>query len=166
MFISSGGGSSSDDATLGRLDKVADILDFGCHLQFALDLFDAIFEDALGIEQTIGVVDELNQIIAEAMAAESHEVDAAVAGRLFASYNIRRNILAETATALNHHVAADVAELMTEDFGTDHSEVVTCDLTGKLGGIADDQSVAKETVMGDVHVFHQQVVVAHACSAF
>ena len=64
MFISSGGGSSSDDATLGRLDKVADILDFGCHLQFALDLFDAIFEDALGIEQTIGVVDELNQIIA------------------------------------------------------------------------------------------------------
>ena len=44
------GGSSSDDATLGRLDKVADILDFGCHLQFALDLFDAVFEDALGIE--------------------------------------------------------------------------------------------------------------------
>ena len=124
MFISSGGGSSSDDATLGRLDKVADILDFGCHLQFALDLLDAVFEldlldavfeDALGIEQTIGVVDELNQIIAEAMAAQPYKVDAAVAGRLLASYNIRRNILAETATALDHHVAADVAELMTED---------------------------------------------------
>ena len=111
-------------------------------------------------------MDKFYQIIAETMTAQSYEVDTTVAGRLLAGNDIRRYILAEAASALDHHVPTDVAELMAKDFGTDDGKVITADFTGELGGIANDQAVAKESVMGYMHVFHQQVIAAYSCRSF
>ena len=39
-------------------------------------------------------------------------------------------------------------------------------LTGKLGGVADNATVAKFAVVGNVHVLHEEIVVAYYCFAF
>ena len=56
---------------------------------------------------------------------------------------------------------AYVAELVYQNSGADDGVVVDHHLTGKLRRVADNQVVAKHTVVGHMHVLHQEAVVAH-----
>ena len=67
----------------------------------------------------------------------------------------------ETASALNHYISANVAELMAEHCGTDDGIVVDNNLAGKLCGVADDATVAYFAVVGNVHVLHKEIIVAY-----
>jgi len=125
--------SLSDDASLRTLYEVDDVLDFLSHLKILLDFLDTFLQDALAVEQAISLVDVLDGLVAETTATQTDEVDAAIAGWLLAGNDIRRNILRETATALDHHVACDVAELMNENVGADDGVVIYNHLAGKLG---------------------------------
>ena len=64
--------------------------------------------------------------------------------------------MAEAATALNHDITSYPAELMAEHCCADNGIVVNDHLAGHLGGVAHYQAVAYDTVVGDVHVFHEQ----------
>lgn len=153
--------SLSDDASLRTLYEVDDVLDFLSHLKILLDFLDTFLQDTLAVEQAISLVDILDGLVAETTATQTDEVDAAIAGRLLAGNDVRRNILRETATALDHHVACDVAELMNENVGADDGVVIYNHLAGKLGRVTDNQAAAQLAVVSHVNSLHQEVVAAY-----
>ena len=129
--------------------------------QLGAYLLYALLDKAFAVEQAVGIMDVVDQLVAESSAAQSHEVDATVAGGFFTCNDKRRDVLAETASTLYHHIAADVAELVAEHRCTDDGEIIDNHFSGKFCGVADDASVADDTVVGDVHVLHEQVVRTH-----
>lgn len=153
--------SLSNDASLRTLYEVDDVLDFLGHLKVLLDFLDTFLQDALAVEQAISLVDVLDGLVAETTATQTDEVDAAIAGRLLAGNDVRRNILRETASALDHHVACDVTELMNENVGTDDGVVIYNHLAGKLGRVTDNQAAAQLAVVSHVNSLHQEVVAAY-----
>ena len=50
---------------------------------------------------------------------------------------------------------------MAKDCGADYGIVVDNDFSGKLGGVADDATVAYLAVVGYVHVLHEEVAIAY-----
>ena len=68
--------------------------------------------------------------------------------------DVRRDIFAETASALNHYMAAYMAELMHQYIGTDNSIVVNNDFTCHLGRVADNTSVTDQCIVCYMHPFH------------
>ena len=57
-------------------------------------------------------------------------------------------------------MAAYVAELVYKDAGTQYGKVINYNLAGYLGAVAEYAVVTYHAVMGNVHVLHEQVVVA------
>lgn len=131
------------------------------NLKFAFDLLDALGQDTLAIEHAISVVDEINEVVAESVASQSHKVDTCIASGLLACNNVWGNVLAKAAAALDHDVTSDVAELVAEHHSTYDGIVVDGDLACKLGRVADDESATQDAIVRHVHVLHQQVVVTH-----
>ena len=105
-------------------------------------------------------MDERYQLVAEAAPAQAYEVQAAIACGLLASDDVRRNVLTEAAAALYHHVATNLAELMTENDGADDSVVVNLHFSCEFRGVAYNDVVAENAIVGNVHVLHEQVVVS------
>ena len=84
-------------------------------------------------------MDEVDGFTAEPSSAQAYEIEPAITGRLFARNDIWRDIHAEAAAALYHHVSSDAAELMAKNSGADNGVVVDDYLSGKFCGIADDE---------------------------
>lgn len=63
-------------------------------------------------------------------------------------------------------MAADVGELVDEGAASDDCEVVDVAFAGELGGVAHDDVVAEEAVVGYVAVCHDEAVVADDGFAF
>ena len=101
------------------------------------------------------------QLIAESAAAQSNEVYSTIACGFFACDNEWRNVETETAASLNHHSSAYAAELVAEHCGRDYGTVVNNHLACKLGAVAYDTSVAYLTVVGNMHILHQQIAVSN-----
>ena len=123
----------SDNASLRTLYEVDNILNLLGNLKILLDFLDTFLQNTLAVEQAVSLVDVLDGLITETATAQTDEVDAAVAGWLLAGNDVWRNILRETATALDHYVACDMAELMNENVGADDGVVIYNHLAGKLG---------------------------------
>ena len=151
----------SDNASLRTLYEVDNILNLLGNLKILLDFLDTFLQYTLAVEQAVSLVDVLDGLIAETATAQTDEVDAAVAGWLLAGNDVWRNILRETATALDHYVACDMAELVNENVGADDGVVVYYHLTGKLGRVADNQAAAEHAVVSHVNGLHQEVVAAY-----
>ena len=64
-----------------------------------------------------------------------------------------------------HYVTGNAAELVTEYGGTNDGMIVYHHFASKLSGIADDGARTNNAVVCNVHVFHQQIVVAHSCGS-
>ena len=133
----------SDNASLRTLYEIDNILNLLGNLKILLDFLDTFLQYTLAVEQAVSLVDVLDGLIAETATAQTDEVDAAVAGWLLAGNDVWRNILRETATALDHYVACDMAELVNENVG------------------ADDQAAAEHAVVSHVNGLHQEVVAAY-----
>ena len=151
----------SDNASLRTLYEVDNVLNLLGNLKILLDFLDTFLQYTLAVEQAVSLVDVLDGLIAETATAQTDEVDAAVAGWLFAGNDVWRNILRKTATALDHHVTCDMAELVNENVGADDGVVVYYHLTGKLGRVADNQAAAEHAVVSHVNGLHQEVVAAY-----
>ena len=150
-----------DYSPFGRAYEVNNILYLRRKGKLFLDFLNAFFHNTLGVEYAVGIVNEVDKFVAETMATQSDNVDACVSYRLLTSYNVGGDVLTETGTTLYHHIAAYLTELVTQHFGTDDGVVVDDYLAGKLGRVAYNEMVSKYTVVGHVHVFHQQVVIAY-----
>ena len=122
----------TNDASFRCRDKVDDVLYLRRHLQFTLYLLQAISNDSLTVDESISIMDEFDEVVAKTVTAQTYEVDSGIACRLLACNDVRRNVLTETATTLDHHVSANLAELMAEDGSGDDSIVINRYLTGKF----------------------------------
>ena len=144
----------SDNASLRTLYEVDNVLNLLGNLKILLDFLDTFLQYTLAVEQAICLMDVLDGFVAETTATQTDEVDAAVAGWLLAGNDVWRNILRETATALDHHVTCDMAELVNENVGADDGVVIYYHLTGKLGRVADNQAAAEHAVVSHVNGLH------------
>ena len=106
-------------------------------------------------------MDILNEFVAETATTETYEIQTTILCRFLSCNNIRRNILREAATTLNHHVACDMAELVNEYIGTYDSIIVNHYFACKFCCITDDAATAQLTVVSHVYTFHQEVIAAH-----
>ena len=158
--------SLSDNSSLGRTYEIYNILYFRCDGQLFLYLLNTLLNQSFGVQQTVGSVNQLDQFVAESPSTQSYKVDSGISDGLFASNDIRRDVLAGPTSALYHNITTDLAELVEEYRSADDGIVVHCHLSGKLGGISDDDIVTKHTVVSHMHVFHQQVVAAYNSCAF
>lgn len=134
--------ASTNDASFRGRDEVDDVLDFRSDLQFTLYLFQSVSDDTFAVDETVSIVNEFDEVVAETVTAQAYEVDTAIACRLLACDDVRRNILTEAAAALDHHVSTDLAELMAEHGSGDDGIVVDRHLTGELRRVANDTVVA------------------------
>lgn len=57
-------------------------------------------------------MDKVYQFIGKASSAKSDKVYTGISDWLFSCYNIWRNVLAETASTLDHNISAYMTELM------------------------------------------------------
>lgn len=73
--------------------KVDNILYFRSYLQLALYLLNTISHCSLTIEQAIGIVNKVYQIVAESTATQADEIDTSIACRLFACDDIGWDVL-------------------------------------------------------------------------
>ena len=151
----------SDNASLRTLYEIDNVLNLLGNLKILLDFPDTFLQYTLAVEQAVSFMNVLDGLIAETATAQTDEVDAAVAGWLLAGNDVWRNILRETATALDHHVTCDMAELVNENVGADDGVVIYYYLTGKLGRVADNQAAAEHAVVSHVNGLHQEVVAAY-----
>ena len=102
-------------------------------------------------------MDSLNSLTWEASATQAYQVHACIAYWLLAGNDVGRNVLRGARATLEHNVAAHLAELVEQAGGTDDGIVIDLNFASKLCGVADDTAVAYNTVVGDMHIFHQQV---------
>ena len=118
------------------------------------------------VEKAVGIVDVLNGFGRKSAPTQTHEIDSGVADWLFSGENIRWNVLRSAAAALNHHERTDAAELVNQNGSGNDGKVIDNDLAGEFRRVADDATVANNAVVGDVHIFHQQVVGTHQSNPF
>ena len=133
---------STNDASFRGRDEVDDVLDFRSDLQFTLYLFQSVSDDTFAVDETVSIVNEFDEVVAETVTAQAYEVDTAIACRLLACDDVGGHIHAKAASALYHHIAADTAELMAEHGSGDDGIVVDRHLTGELRRVANDTVVA------------------------
>ena len=111
-------------------------------------------------------MDVLDEIIAESTPAESYQIQTGETDRFFTGDDIWRNVLRETASALYHHVTADMAKLMAEHCGTNDSVVINGDFTGQFGRITYDKTTSENAIVGNMHILHQQVIATDSSGSF
>ena len=102
-------------------------------------------------------MDGVDGLTGKSSAAQTHEVDTSVADGLLTGNDVRRNILTGTSAPLEHHIAAYTDELVEQTGGGDNSKVIDFHLSGEFRGVADDTAITNHTVVGHMHVLHQQV---------
>ena len=86
-------------------------------MQLALYAVDILLAGAVAVEDSVGVMDEIDEIVGESMTAQTDDIDSCIADRLLTGDNVWGNVHGETAAALYHHVAANAAELMAQNLG-------------------------------------------------
>ena len=107
----------SDDAARRFLNERAYILHLFRVGVLGTGFGHTFLHDAMTIDDTVGIVDGLNGLVAESATTQANEVHTRIADRLLASNDVWRDIHARTTTTLNHHVAANIAELVEQTGG-------------------------------------------------
>ena len=103
--------------------------------------------------------------VAETPPSQSYEVDSCVADRFLSCNDVGRNVLACSGTALHHHVTSHAYELVEENCCGNDGVVVDNHFACEFCGISNDTTVANDAIVCNMHILHQQVVVAHdGCS--
>ena len=59
---------------------------------------------------------------------------------------------------MHHDIASYLTKLVGEHSGANNGIVFNGNFAGKFGGIADDAIITYNTIMCNVHIFHQQTV--------
>lgn len=91
--------ASTNDASFRGRDEVDDVLDFRSDLQLTLHLLQSVCDNTFAVDETVSIVNEFDEVVAETVTAQAYEVDTAIACRLLACDDVRRNILTEAALA-------------------------------------------------------------------
>ena len=92
---------------------------------------------------------------------QAHLVHTLIGNGVACCHTIGWNVLVDKRTALNHHVAADVGELMYQCTAANDGPVCHLNLAGKLCRVGHDDVVAHNAVVCHMAIGHDQAVVAH-----
>ncbi len=151
----------SDNSAFGILDERADVIHLLRVRILGAGFGNTILQYSLGIDDAVGIVDGLDGLVVESATTQPDEVNTSVADGFLACDDVGRNVLRCAATALEHDVAAYAAELVEQAATGNDGAVLDDNLAGNLRGIAYNAAVTDFAVMGDVHILHEQVAVAH-----
>lgn len=113
------------------------------------------------IEKTVGLLDSVDLLGREAATVEADGVDTAIRDRLTGSDDERRYVLVDTRTALYHHMASYMAELVNQRTASDDGEIIYFHFACQLSRIGHDDIIMQDTVMCYMAVSHNEVVIAY-----
>ena len=71
-------------------------------------------QDALGIDDAIGIVNSVDDLVGESATTQTDEVDTRIADRFLASNDVGRNVLRGATATLEHDVTTHMQELMEQ----------------------------------------------------
>ena len=144
-----------NNSTLRVADEFNDIVNLGTLFKFIFDFLQCFSRvQSTLVDDTICIVNILNHFVGETATAQADNVDAAESDRFASCNNIRRNILAEAATALNHYMTAYMTELVHQYIGTNNSVIINHDFTCHFGRVPNDTSVTNQRIVCHVYTFH------------
>lgn len=153
-----------DKTSFAGTNKVKDIFYLGAHGNLILHALQKIIETTCILQDdTIGLMDVIDEFAAESTTAESHHIQSAIGCRITCNKAKRKDILAETRATSHHTITTHTAELVHEYTCAEDSLVVDNGLTSQLGAVADDALAAHNGIMSHVHALHEQIVAAHHC---
>ena len=135
---------------------------FGCLRHCSLDGIEGLgYDHTALIDEAIRLLDGMNLFRRETATVESDRVDTGISNRFAGGYDIRRDVFVNLRSTLNHHMGADMAELMHECATADDSEVIDLHLTCQLRAVRHNDVVMQDAIMRDMAVRHDQIVGAN-----
>ena len=154
--------SLSDEASVAIANEIEDVFYLRTHgdllfytgkqlVQFACSLQDDLVSH-------VYVVDE---VAVEPSATKPDVVQSAESSRLASHKTEGQDVLRETRSAAHHRITAHATELVHQHIGTQNGKVVDGYLASQLCAIANDDAIANDGVVSDMHAFHQQVIIAY-----
>ena len=132
--------------------------------RLAITLFDELngvaYGESLLEEYAVNVLDVVYTFLCEPSAVQAQGVDTSVGDRIPCRFYVGRYILVDKAAAAGNDVCADVHKLMDCGFASQHSPVTNKDVACQRGVVGKHAVVAYHTVVSDVAICHNEVVVA------
>jgi hypothetical protein len=113
------------------------------------------------IKDLVGVTDCLHLIFIETTTLQAHGVTPNGVAWLPWRDDKRRHVLGNTGTTAHHHVGADDAELVDSRHAANNGMVVNFHMPGKRSIVRQDTGITHHTVVRNVYVNHQQVVITY-----
>lgn len=95
------------------------------------------------------------------MVVKDSGIDATILHRIIACHDIRRNILAEAASALHHRRLAHTCSRIGNNARREYHSILYDAVAGNLRTISEHAAVANLCVVRHVNAFHKEVVVAY-----
>ncbi|MNP13907.1 hypothetical protein D3C76_1062070 [compost metagenome] len=125
-----------------------------------VQLPDRLFDgQALTINGLVGTTQGVNHLVAEAATTHAFEVHAAGLGRAAEHRDERRNILANGRAHAGKRMRTNVAVLVDQGVARQDRPVPHVHMAGQRRVVDQDAMIANDTVVTDVRIGHDQVVV-------
>ena len=141
-----------------RQDKVS----FGTLGQLGLSVLQGLRRVVQrAVYEPVNVLNGVDLFACKASAIEADAVDSAVLDRFASSDDVGRDVFVDLASALDHYVCADMAELMHQCTSADDGVVLHHHFARQLDGVAHDDMVVQEAIVCYVAVCHDEAVIAH-----
>ena len=140
---------------------------FGCLRHCSLDGIEGLgYDHTALIDEAIRLLDGMNLFRRETATVQAHRVNTAVRNGFAGRNDIGRDIFVDLRTALNHHMATDMTELMHQRTTSNDREVIHFHFAGQLRGIRHDDVVMQDAVVRYMAVGHDEVVITDDGLAF
>jgi len=149
-----------DDTNLRSSDELDDVSDEWPVGDLLLNLVHCVEHRRLAVEQqTVGVGNVFQCLLVDTMLARHLHIDTTILDML-GTYDIRRNVLRERRTSLDHRTLSHARLGILDDAGREDDTILDDAVACYLRAIAEDAAIAHLRVVRDVGTLHQHVVVA------
>ena len=152
----------SHDTSGGSTYEINDCIPLGARGNVRFDIPERLGSvHTIVINNAVDLLDCVDLLRCETAAIESDRVDTGISNRFAGGYDIRRDVFVNLRSALNHHMGADMAELMHECATADDSEVIDLHFSCQLRAVRHNDVVMQDAIMRDMAVRHDQIVGAN-----
>ena len=115
----------------------------------------------LAIDGLVSLAQGRNQLGAVTATTHALKIHAVGAGWVTTDHDEGRNILEHRAVGSTHGPGAQMAELMHRGVAAQNSAITHMHMPGDGGVVGHDDVIAQHTVMGHMHISHQQIMTAN-----
>ena len=151
--------SCSHDTSGGSTYEINDCIPFGTRGNVRFDILERLGSvHTIVVNNAVYLLDRVNLFRRETATVESDRVDTTKGNRVSRRNDVWRDVFVNLRSTLNHHMGADMAELMHKCATADDREVIDLYLTCQLRAVRHNDVVMQDAIMRDMAVRHDQIV--------